>query len=151
MISKINEFLYGLGGCDNESRGNVISCLGKKITAIHFQSGVNAYYGRLSLKFEDSKILEIGDDYSPSCCDEYRYMTCDDDVDKFVGATLLDIELRDGGELPDENGEHEVLFLEIKTSAGSFQCCTHNEHNGYYGGFSIKAEIKTIVELKENE
>ena len=33
---------------------------------------------------------------------------------------------------------HEVQFLEVKTSKGSFTMSSHNEHNGYYGGFSIE-------------
>ena len=40
-------------------------------------------------------------------------------------------------DVEEEYETHEVQFLEIKTSKGIFTMSTHNEHNGYYGGFAI--------------
>ena len=49
---------------------------------------------------------------------------------------LLDIELREGPTAEDEHGEsHETLFVHVITGAGTLVVTTHNEHNGYYGGF----------------
>jgi hypothetical protein len=45
--------------------------------------------------------------------------------------------LQDASERPDEYGIHEVQFLIVDTDRGSFTCETHNEHNGYYGGFLV--------------
>lgn len=68
-------------------------------------------------------------------------MTSDDELSYFLGAQLLDAEIK---ETPDEEetgkDPHDVQFLEIKTSSGSFTIASHNEHNGYYGGFFIKIE-----------
>jgi hypothetical protein len=39
-----------------------------------------------------------------------------------------------------EYGEvHEQTFLKIRTNNGDATVVTHNEHNGYYGGFNISA------------
>jgi hypothetical protein len=35
---------------------------------------------------------------------------------------------------------HEVQFLRVSTDAGTIVCETHNEHNGYYGGFNVCVE-----------
>ena len=46
-------------------------------------------------------------------------------------------------------GVHEVQFLNIETSLGIITFETHNEHNGYYGGFYIKAVYhETVKEEK---
>jgi hypothetical protein len=29
----------------------------------------------------------------------------------------------------------------VQTTKGSFTICTHNEHNGYYGGFSLRVKL----------
>lgn len=67
-------------------------------------------------------------------------MTTDDALEDFVGADFLGAEVREGGETDDdEYGVHEVEFLVVKTSLGDFTVETHNEHNGYYGGFWMEA------------
>lgn len=90
----------------------------------------------LNLQFEDDSSIYIRDD-GQSCC-EYRYMQTDDILEDFIGAQLVDGEIREGPAQEEEYGEaHEIQFLAIKTSKGNFTMASHNEHNGYYGGFSI--------------
>jgi hypothetical protein len=81
-------------------------------------------------------------DQAQSCC-ERRYMVCDDKLDNFIGGTLLDLSVEDAPSTGnrDECAVHDVQFLHVKTSNGSFTVSNHNEHNGYYGGFSIEASI----------
>lgn len=91
----------------------------------------------LRFEFEDGSRIRVFDD-GQSCC-EIRYMRTDDDLSSFVGAKLLGGALKDA---PPETGEygdeHEVAFLEIQTDRGVFTMASHNEHNGYYGGFAIR-------------
>lgn len=59
--------------------------------------------------------------------------------DYFVGARWLGVEERDGPDM--EGGEvHETKFIIVRTSKGEFTVVNHNEHNGYYGGFSLSVE-----------
>lgn len=92
----------------------------------------------LNLFFGDGTGIKIWDD-GQSCC-ERRYMTTNDDVKAFIGSKFLNAELRKAPELDDEYGVHEVQFLLINTDRGTFTIETHNEHNGYYGGFWIVIE-----------
>lgn len=91
---------------------------------------------KLTISFDDKSKLVIRDD-GQSCC-ELRYMVCDDDLSHYIGAVYRGCELLPVEELKCESDEHEVQFLKINTSNGFFKIANHNEHNGYYGGFSIE-------------
>jgi len=102
--------------------------------------GVRLEKNQLYIQLIDGSELRLRDE-GQSCC-EKRHMSTDDDLKYYVGATLLDFEIADGPTERDEYGEpHDQQFLKVKTSAGVFTCVTHNEHNGYYGGFYVKAAL----------
>lgn len=107
------------------------AALGKKITALRLTDDA------LHLELADGSKLKIADE-GQRCCEE-RYMRTDDDLPHFVGSELRGVELRDA---PDPNGNdgdaHEVQFLVVWTDRGALVCSSHNEHNGYYGGFEIR-------------
>ncbi len=93
--------------------------------------------GALILSFTDGSKLTLADN-GRSCC-EARYITCDDDLACLSGKVLNSINLKEGPEETDEYGEpHETMFVEVQAADGtSVILTTHNEHNGYYGGFWI--------------
>lgn len=110
----------------------------------------NEFYGKqivaaqviddgFELTFEGGERIRIWDD-GQSCC-ESRYMTCDDDVSKIVGGVLRRIEVRDAPDIEDSGEVHEVAFLEIGTDECFVTVATHNEHNGYYGGFGLSIDV----------
>lgn len=103
----------------SESIGKTITGLSLSDDALHFV-------------FTDGAMVKLFD-CRQSCC-EKRYMTTDDDLAYYVGSVLMDAEIANA---PDEFGVHDVQFLKVKTSLGVFTMESHNEHNGYYGGFSI--------------
>jgi hypothetical protein len=91
----------------------------------------------LHFVFEDGSRVKLYDD-GQSCC-ESRYMRTDDNLADYVGAKLLGAEIKEAPSIAAEYDEHEVQFLEVRTDRGVFTMASHNEHNGYYGGFSIVA------------
>ena len=109
--------------------------IGKKISILSLGND-----DALHFTFDDGTRLKLFDD-GQSCC-EHRYMQTDDNLSDFVGATLVSAEVRDVPNEPDEYGEHEVQFLVVTTSKGDFTMASHNEHNGYYGGFLIRAAVE---------
>lgn len=118
--------------CGNESTVTAYKgALGKTIKDTELTDSA------LILRFTDGTGIRIADE-GQSCC-EHRYMTTDDDPKEHIGHTFTGAEIKDGPttELP-YGDEHEQQFLEIRTSNGHFTIVTHNEHNGYYGGFSIE-------------
>ena len=127
----VGVMLKHLGG--NEDSVNAwIASANKEIAALVLVDG-------LLFTFSDGTQMMISDE-GQSCC-EYRYMTTDDDLSYYVGATLLDTEILDAPDIEAEYGDHEVQFLRVATSRGVFTMETHNEHNGYYGGFAIRCAL----------
>jgi len=95
----------------------------------------------LQFTFMDGSILSLADD-GQLCC-ESRYMTSDDNFKNFIGGNLLGISLEDAPSVSssEEDNVHDVQFLHVKTSKGSFTVENHVEHNGYYSGFDICAQL----------
>jgi hypothetical protein len=101
----------------------------------------------LRIVFLDGSTLVISDD-GQSCC-EHRYMTCDDELTSWTGSKYLGFEVlgapEPGVDRDRDDQEHEVQFLHVRTSSGTLTCETHNENNGYYGGFAVRATFKEIM------
>lgn len=100
------------------------------------------------ITFDDDVKIKIIDD-GQSCC-ESRYMTTDDDVSWLNDKIFRGIEIKDAQYVDNDNyNVHEIQFLELKTTDGSITFASHNEHNGYYGGFYIK--IKVVEDLQKKK
>jgi hypothetical protein len=93
---------------------------------------------QIVIRFDNEKVISIRDT-AQFCC-EHRHMTCDDDLKSLVGQTLDRVELKEGPAIEKEYDVHATMFLEIGSNKGFITVVNHNEHNGYYGGFSIAIE-----------
>lgn len=80
------------------------------------------------------------DDAGQSCC-ESRYLHTSDDVSSLVGEALVSIRVDSVGCIDGSGEDHEVAFLKVSTNRDSVTLETHVEHNGYYGGFSVRATV----------
>lgn len=127
----VSVMLHMLMG-DHITSDVISQAIGKTISDLRLKDDM------LRFSFSDGFLMDVYDD-GQSCC-EHRYITTDDDLSQYIGATLVSIEIADGGETVSEYDEvHQIQFLRVSTSTGMFVCETHNEHNGWYGGFSIVA------------
>lgn len=119
--------------CGNaDSVAAFTGAIGKTIAAL--QLGAD---DALHFEFSDGTKMRLSDE-GQSCC-ETRYMRTDDNLTDYVGAKLLGAEIKEAPSIQYEYGAHEVQFLEVLTDKGVFTMASHNEHNGYYGGFAIVA------------
>jgi len=126
-----------LGGNYAKSVAAHNGALGKKIQKVEFGGD------QLLIRFTDKTAITF-EDKKQSCC-EHRYMTNEGDTYEWAHLATFDgAEIKQAPSQDDPNGEaHDVQFLEIKTSKGVITISSHNEHNGYYGGFSIEvSEVK---------
>lgn len=76
------------------------------------------------------------------CCEEWGYMTSEDDLESFIGSELVSIE-----NVEEFNGKIKKTFvndfyneepsdsilINLNTSKGTLQFALYNDHNGYYG------------------
>lgn len=134
--------IHFLGG---GSKKNASDYYGRRITAAAmstepgYRSIGDGQKEALNLTFDDGVTIRLTDE-GQSCC-EHRYMTCDDDLSKLIGGKLAKIEVRDVKEESGEYGdEHEQAFVEVATDECFVTIVTHNEHNGYYGGFGLSID-----------
>ncbi len=115
--------------------------IGKAITKVENDvESVSLWFNDIGIKLRDN---------GQSCC-EHRFMSTDDNPQSMVGQELREIEIADGPNLNDESYSllkgkdtasdepHDTQFLKIKTDQQTITFVNHNEHNGYYGGFSIQ-------------
>jgi hypothetical protein len=124
------EFAYA------ERWARYVELSGKEITTVSIDSEWAI------IRFTDGSHLKITDD-GQSCC-ERRWISCDDSVDDLTGGKIVSIDTDASGDEPDNEDSyevHEVKFVKVQTTKGGFTLCTHNDHNGYYGGFEIALKL----------
>lgn len=126
--------MLNLLGGNKETFNCLKASIGKTIKVATLDEATD----RLVIEFTDDSKLYISDE-GQSCC-EHRYMTTDDDLSKFTGAVILDYQIKDAPSIEDGYDYHDIEWFEVITNKGPFQMVNHNEHNGYYGGFSVCAK-----------
>lgn len=83
--------------------------------------------------------IQILIDNGQSCCEEWGYLASDDNLNQFVGASLLDLTVVDEGlnermvGRSDDLEDGGIVFVNLKTDRGVLQLACYNAHNGYYG------------------
>lgn len=73
------------------------------------------------------------------CCEDWGYITSEDDFSDFIGAEILSIKNVDSAlkvtEATLSNHYVEVdncIFINVETTKGTLQFTLYNQHNGYY-------------------
>ena len=91
-------------------------------------------------------------DNGQSCCESWGYFSSEDDMNDFIGAELLEIDLTDTAlnkQKFEDSDYYEdgggIQFVDFKTSTGTFQLAVYNAHNGYYGHGIVIARGSTIL------
>lgn len=125
---------------EGKSAEAFLKVVGKKIMGITMEND------ELRLSFGSQGTLIVSDQ-GQSCC-EHRYITTDDKLSDYVGGNLINIEVKPVPipTLDSDDGDcHDIEFVEVTTTKGSFVLVTHNEHNGYYGGFYVCARYEATT------
>lgn len=116
----------------------------------YFQPFEGEYKGMEGYKIvTDKQEILILINNSQQCCEEWGYEACSekgiletqDDLDDYIGAEILDIEIVDTEKDIYKSLTDRVYrfyssnaeFVNIKTSKGKLQFVVYNAHNGYYG------------------
>ena len=116
---------------DNNPTTTAERFIGRIITAASFADN------ELRLSFDNGLTVRIYDG-GQSCC-EHRYMETADNATDLVGQKLsaIDVKKVESGHDDDGYSFHEIAFLEVRAGHVIVAFSTHNEHNGYYGGFDL--------------
>ncbi len=90
----------------------------------------------------DKQEIKIGIDDSSSCCENFDFISSEDNYRNFIGSDLYSIKQSDyllkGKDINipdlDEGGS---MFINVETSKGLLQFVCYNSHNGYYSHNAI--------------
>ena len=119
----------------------------------HSIDGYNQNYEGYVITTTEQEI-KVGISSGQSCCENYGYLSTNDELSEFVGAELISIEQVDKAlnatKLKDTSVEEsEAMFINFSTSHGFMQLVAYNSHNGYYGhdAVLISKQITQSVSL----
>ena len=83
------------------------------------------------------------------CCESPGYFMSEDDLDQFIGTTLIRVEVTDEAlntvKVP-YFYDGGVMFVNIHTDKGLLQFVAYNEHDGYYSHFAKVTVGETVIE-----
>lgn len=111
-------------------------------------NGYNEEYDGYVITLADGNQVKMGISNGSQCCENWGYLTSEDNLSEFVGAKLKSVTVVDekleSTDAPDiyEGG---LMFINIDTTIGLLQFVAYNEHNGYYSHDAVLIENETIV------
>ena len=72
-------------------------------------------------------------------------------LSKIEGEKFRRVEVKETRGSDEWGGSRDISFLEISTDRDHVVVKNYNEHNGYYGGFSIDVTIRIEDDTEENK
>jgi len=102
----------------------------------------------------DKHVIYVLIDNGQSCCESWGYFASEDDLNQFIGAELMEINLTDTAlskekveksDYYDGGGGGGIQFVDFVTDKGVFQLAVYNAHNGYYGHGILVAKDNDII------
>lgn len=95
--------------------------------------------------------IEIGVSDQSCCCEGWGYVSSEDDLKKFIGATVLNVKVTDKalntkmmeGTYLDEGG---IMFLTLETDRGPLQFAVYNGHSGHYGHHAVIRSMGKVLQ-----
>lgn len=100
----------------------------------------------------DKHTFRILIDNGQSCCESWGYFASEDNLSKFVGSNLKEINLTDNAlneQKFEESGYYQddggIQFVDFITENGVFQLAVYNAHNGFYGHGILIAKDDEIL------
>lgn len=106
-------------------------------TFFQIQKGNNEFKGYKITT--NNQTIQFGISAEQFCCENHGYFSSEDNLNEFIGAELLDIQLTDTAlntkKLKKQGLSNQVqlMFVSFRTNKGVFQLTVYNDHNGYYG------------------
>lgn len=122
----------------------------RKIISIKEEDfGKGGRYSGYVITLADGGAVKMGICNSQSCCEQWGYLTSQDDLSEFIGADLRSVSVVDAElqhyDVP-EVYSGSTMFINVDTSAGLLQFVAYNEHNGYYSHEAVLIENDITTE-----
>jgi len=87
----------------------------------------------------EDEVIKVAISSDQCCCEDWGYLSSEDDLSEFIGAELLRVNTTDTSLLKKEIDVDcgDIMFVNLETSAGLLQFAVYNSHNGYYGHSAV--------------
>jgi len=125
-----------------------------KIEEKEFGLEGSSYYYDGFIITTDKQVIKMGIESGQSCCENYGYFMTNDNVEDFIGSSLLSVNVVDKSlnitKLESlELMEAITMFVNFETDIGTLQFTAYNEHNGYYshGAVIESKQLKETMSL----
>lgn len=146
-IEEVRDLNLGNMGSLNGSKGASLGMSGM-LSAL---AGYTSYDGYVVETTKHKYHILI--DNGQSCCENWGYMVCEDDIEDFLNAELLEVRFTDTAlnqaklneEFPYGFDDGSIQFVDFVTNKGVLQLAVYNEHNGYYGHSILVAKDEDVL------
>lgn len=87
----------------------------------------------------DSRQLYFVINNGQCCCENWGYLSSEDDFGSFIGSELKNVYVTDTklgtivSNMKEDLDAGSAMFINVETTNGLLQFVAYNEHNGYYG------------------
>ena len=114
-----------------------------------YGNGYVTHYDGFTITTDEGQVL-IGIDGSQQCCENAGYTSTLDNVEDFIGADIIKIDIVDIEYNPKELPKNycvdaNTVFVNVHTSKGLFQVTAYNDHNGYYSHHVLVSHHEEVV------
>ncbi len=120
----------------------------KSVTETTFKTGQYSTYEGYVVVLSDDSEIKMGIRSGQSCCEDYGYLTSQEDFEDFIGAEFHSVSVTDAAlchyDVPSVY-DGNAMFITLDTSEGTLQFVAYNEHNGYYSHEAVLIENGTLT------
>lgn len=128
----------------------------KEVSDVYFDNEWDTYDGYCIET--DSRQLYFVINNGQDCCENWGYLSSEDDFGSFIGSELKNVYVTDSelgiivSNMKEDLDAGSAMFINVETTRGLLQFAAYNEHNGYYGHevkLVSKYDDKTVIEADE--
>lgn len=127
-----------------------------EVSDVYFDNKWNTYDGYCIET--DSRKLYFVINNGQCCCENWGYLSSEDDFGSFIGSELKNVYVTDTklgtivSNMKEDLDAGSAMFINVETTRGLLQFVAYNEHNGYYGHkvkLVSKYDDKIIIEADD--
>lgn len=93
----------------------------------------------------DKGSIKVGVSNYQLCCEDWGYFTSEDNLQDFLGAEVIQVDLVDKELKVYEKLRYledgGAMFVNVVTNKGTLQLVAYNCHNGYYGHNAVYIDV----------
>lgn len=128
----------------------------KEVSDVYFDNEWDTYDGYCIET--DSRQLYFVINNGQDCCENWGYLSSEDDFGSFIGSELKNVYVTDTklgtivSNMKEDLDAGSAMFINVETTNGLLQFVAYNEHNGYYGHdvqLVSKYDDKIVIEADD--